>query len=152
MQTDVHKTLHPFYPVSLGWLNLNSQSFVWNLFYISAIRNVFLFINRLLSIVSALSTSKSSFKNNRRLEQHSDDKTRKLDTLAKLFPVIEKYSYTLTRLSHNLLKLENHAGLKNWEDESRKLATASIALHLVLTKKSKLNLNDKDVFAQACMR
>jgi len=28
MQMDVHKTLYPFYPVSLGWLKLNSQSFV----------------------------------------------------------------------------------------------------------------------------
>jgi len=28
MQMDVHKTLYPFYPISLCWLNLNSQSFV----------------------------------------------------------------------------------------------------------------------------
>jgi len=42
----------------------------------------------------------------------SDEKTRKLDTLAKLFHVIEKYNYMLTRLSDNLLKLEHHADLK----------------------------------------
>jgi len=46
----------------------------------------------------------------------------------------------LTWLSDNLLKLEHHAGLENWADELRKLATANIALHLVLTKKSELNL------------
>ena len=40
--------------------------------------------------------------------------------------------------------------LKNWADELQKLATANIALHFVLTKKSELNLNDKDVFPQAC--
>jgi len=81
-----------------------------------------------------------------------DEKTRKLDTLAKLFQVIEKYNYILTRLSDNLLKLEHHAGLKNWAYELRKLATANIVLHLVLTKKSELNLNDniKDVFSQVC--
>jgi len=28
MQMDVHKTLCPFYPSGLCWLNLNSQSFV----------------------------------------------------------------------------------------------------------------------------
>jgi len=38
--------------------------------------------------------------------------------------------------------------LKNWADELRKLAAANIVLHLVLTKKSELNLNDKDVFPQ----
>jgi len=27
MQMDVQKTLHPFYPISLYWLNLNYQSF-----------------------------------------------------------------------------------------------------------------------------
>jgi len=29
MQMDVHKTLYTFYHISLCWLNLNSQSFVW---------------------------------------------------------------------------------------------------------------------------
>jgi len=43
MQMDVHKTLYCFYPTSLCWLNLNSQSFVWNVFYTSAIRNAFSF-------------------------------------------------------------------------------------------------------------
>jgi len=44
MQMDVHKMLHPFYPISLCWLNLNSQSFVWNIFCTSASRNAYLFI------------------------------------------------------------------------------------------------------------
>jgi len=34
--------------------------------------------------------------------------------------------------------------LKKWADELRKLATANIALHLVLNKKSELNFNDED--------
>jgi len=32
-----------FYPISLCWLNLNSQYFVWNVFCTSAIRNAFSF-------------------------------------------------------------------------------------------------------------
>jgi len=56
----------------------------------------------------------------------------------------------LTRISYSLLKLE-HPGYKNWAVELRKFATANIALHLVLTKKSELNLNDKDVLPQACI-
>jgi len=36
--------------------------------------------------------------------------------------------------------------LKNWTDELWKLATANTALHFVLTKKSKLSLNDEDDF------
>jgi len=56
----------------------------------------------------------------------------------------------MTRLSDNLLKLEQHAGLTNWADYLRNLATANIALHLVLTKMSELNFNDKEVFPQVC--
>ena len=55
----------------------------------------------------------------------------------------------LTRLSDNLEMLEHHACFKNWADELRKLSAANITSHLVLTKKSELNLNDKDVFPQA---
>jgi len=33
-------------------------------------------------------------------------------------------------------------------DELRKLATANIALHLMLTKKSEMDFNDKDVLPQ----
>jgi len=54
----------------------------------------------------------------------------------------------LTRLLGNLLKLKHHEGLKNWADELRKLAAANITSHLVLTKKSELSLNGKDVFPQ----
>jgi len=57
----------------------------------------------------------------------------------------------LTRLPDNLLKLEQHAGLKNWADELRKLNTANITLPFVLTKMSELGLNDKDVFPQVCI-
>jgi len=41
MQKDVYKTLCRFYPISLCWLNLDSQYFVWNVFHTSAIRNAF---------------------------------------------------------------------------------------------------------------
>jgi len=41
--------------------------------------------------------------------------------------------------------------LKNWADYLRKLATANIALYLLLTKKSELNFNDKEVFPQVCI-
>jgi len=58
----------------------------------------------------------------------------------------------LTRLSDNLPKLEHHAGLKSLADELQKLATANRALHLVLTKKSEINLNDKDGYPQVCIR
>jgi len=43
MQIDVHKTLYPLYPISLCWLKINSQSFVENVFYTSAIRNALSF-------------------------------------------------------------------------------------------------------------
>ena len=46
----------PFEPVSLCWLNLDSQSFVWKTSYTSAITNAFLFINFLISILRALSS------------------------------------------------------------------------------------------------
>jgi len=55
----------------------------------------------------------------------------------------------LTRQSDNLEMLEHHACFKNWADELQKLSAANITSHLVLTKKSELNLNDKDVFPQA---
>ena len=46
----------------------------------------------------------------------------------------------MTRLLDNLLKLEHHAGL-NWADESWKLATANVALRLVLTMLSTRSRN-----------
>jgi len=57
----------------------------------------------------------------------------------------------LTRLSDNLLKLEHHAGLKNWADELRNLAGVNMTSRLVLSKKSELSLNGKDVFPQVCI-
>jgi len=55
------------------------------------------------------------------------------------------------RPSDNLLKFEHHAVLKKCADELRKLATENIALHLVLTNKLELSLNDKDVFLPVCI-
>jgi len=51
----------------------------------------------------------------------------------------------------NLLKLEHHAGFKELSRSITKTAAANITLPLVLTKKSELNLNDKDVFPQVCI-
>ena len=81
----------------------------------------------------------------------SGEKTRKLDTLEKLFQALRRKTMS-TRLSDNLPKLEHHAGLNSLADELRKLATANTALHLVLTKKSELNLNDKDEIGRASCR
>ena len=44
----------------------------------------------------------------------------------------------MLRLSHNLLKIEHHPGLKNWVGELRKLAIANTALHLVLLREISL--------------
>jgi len=58
----------------------------------------------------------------------------------------------MARLLDNLLKLEHDAGFKKTEPfRLRKLAVANMALHLVLTTKSELNLNDKDVFPKVCI-
>jgi len=44
MPMNVHQTLNPFYPISLCWLNLESQfSIFCNVFYTSTIRNTFTF-------------------------------------------------------------------------------------------------------------
>jgi len=73
------------YPISLCWLNLNSQYFVWNVFYNSAIRNAFSFhklpnihffkhflqISRILRII------------NQRPEQHERRKKNKKLTLSQ---------------------------------------------------------------------
>jgi len=78
--------------------------------------------------------------------------TRKLDTLAILFQAMRSKTYvdkTIGQLTK--VTVDHHAGLKNWADELRKLATANIALHLVLNKKSELDHNDKGVFSQVCI-
>jgi len=50
---------------------------------------VFLFINFQISTFPALSTNKSSFKNNQRPKQHGRRKTRYLDTVAKLLQAMK---------------------------------------------------------------
>jgi len=76
-------------------------------------------------------------------------KNKKVRHFRKIVSSNEKQNYMLTRLSDNLEMLEHHACFRNWADELRKLSAANITSHLVLTKKSELNLNDKDVFPQA---
>jgi len=86
MQPDVHKTLYPFYSTRLCWLNLNSQSFVRNFFYASAIRNAFSFhkLPNIHFFKRFLQTS-----HNLRIingqKNVSSEKTRKLDTSQNCF-------------------------------------------------------------------
>jgi len=54
----------------------------------------------------------------------------------------------LTKLSDNSQKLNTTQAKNNWADVLRKIG---FVLTVVLTKKSKLNLNDKDVFPQVCI-
>jgi len=54
----------------------------------------------------------------------------------------------LTRLRTNLLKLKHHVGFAKL---TRKLVTANIALHSVFTQILELNLNNQDIFTQACI-
>ena len=54
----------------------------------------------------------------------------------------------LTKLSDNSQKLNTTQAKNNWAYVLRKIG---FVLTVVLTKKSKLNLNDKDVFPQVCM-
>ena len=102
MQMDVHKTLrsNSFYPISLCSLNLHSSSYIWNIFYTSAIRHAFLFINCIISVSWAMSTKKSLFKNDQGPEQHERWK----DNVAKLFQAMRSRTvcwqdYRITYLS-----------------------------------------------------
>ena len=75
--------LYPFYPIGLCWLILNSQSFVSNVFYTSAIRNAFSFhklpdihfFEHFLQISRNIRIINSQ-------KNMSGEKTRKLDTVA----------------------------------------------------------------------
>ena len=75
----------PLLPISLYWLNLNSQSFAWNVFYTLAIRNAFSFhkLSNIQFFEHFLQVSQ--FKNIQRPEQHERWKNRKLNTLTKMF-------------------------------------------------------------------
>jgi len=74
----------------------------------------------------------------------SGEKTRKLDTLAKLFQATEVELY-VDKTVGQLTKVRTPRRLKNIEQTNYENSAQQIALHLVLTKKSVLNLNDKDV-------
>ena len=60
------------YPISLCWLDLNSQSFVWIFFALRLSEMLFLFTNCLISIFSSTFYKyvKRLFKNNQQTEQH----------------------------------------------------------------------------------
>jgi len=86
IQMGVHKTLYPFYLINLCWLNLNSQSFVWNVFCTSAISEMlFIFIKCLISIFEHSLQRKHNLWITNDQNNMSGEKTRKLDTLSKLF-------------------------------------------------------------------
>jgi len=53
MQMDVHKTLYPFYRISLCWLNLNLNLLSEMFCTLGLSEMVFLFINCLISIYSS---------------------------------------------------------------------------------------------------
>jgi len=58
----------------------------------------------------------------------------------------------LTRISDNLLRLEHHAGFKKVSRCVTKTRHSKYSFALiVLTKKSELYLNDKDVFPHVCI-
>jgi len=132
-----------FLPISLCWLSRSSQSFVWNVFYTSAIRTAFSF-DKLVNIPFS-----STFYNSIIIlniisgEKNMSGEKKEVQHFRKTVSSNEKCNRMFTILLRNLLKLEHHASLKKRADELRKLATANIALRLVLTKKSELNLNVK---------
>jgi len=90
-----------FLSISLCWLNLNSQSFVSNVFYTSAIRNAYS-VHKLPNIhffEHFLQLSHNFGQNNMRSE-----KTKKLGTLAKLFQAMISIcwqDYRTTYCSYN---------------------------------------------------
>jgi len=120
---------------STSILNLLSEMF----FTLRLPEMLFLFINSLYPFFEHLLQVSHNLRIINGQNNMSGEKTRKLDTVAKLFHAVSSTICTLTRISDNLLKLEHHAGLKIGADELRKLATANIALHLVLTRESELN-------------
>jgi len=119
MRMNVHKTLYPLYPISLFWLNFNSQflSGIFSTLWLSEM--FFLFINFLISIFSStFSFHKLPYihffehfllisHNLRIINGHSNitaEKTKKFGTLAKVFQAMRSGT-VLTTLSDNLLKL-----------------------------------------------
>ena len=135
-------TIHNYVCGSLVCLCLLNRTHFWNLlselFSTSAIRNAFAshklpnihFCEHFLQISHNLRTINAQI-------NISGEKTRKLDTLAKLHCIF-------TRLSENLelAEIRTPRRHKNWADELWKLATLNVALHSVLSHKSEINLND----------
>ena len=154
MQMDVHKTIYTFYPISLCWLNLNSQSFVWNVFYTLAIRNAISFHKQFY--IHCFEHFLQSSHNLRLINSQnnmSGEKTRKLDTLAKLLQAMRSRNIRQQWQGYQTTYQRQYTtqALKKLTNELCKLATANLALHFVLTKKSEPNLNDKDVFPHVCI-
>jgi len=74
------------------------------------------------------------------------EKMRKLDALAKLLQAMSwEVELYVDKTVRQLTEVRTPRRIKFWEYELRKLATANIAFHFVLTEKSELSLNDKDV-------
>jgi len=145
VQMDVHKSLYPFYPISLCWLNFNSQSFVCNVFCTSAIRNAILFMDCLISIFEQFLQTSHNLRIIKGQNHMSDEKT----PLQNCFQAMRSRT---DKTIGQLIEVRTPRRLKkNWADELRKIAAANITSHLVLTKKSKPCFKDKDVFPQVCI-
>jgi len=96
---------------STSILNLLSEMF----FTLRLPEFLFLFINSLYPFFLHLLQVSHNLRTINGQNNMSGEKTRRLDTLAKLFHAMRSRTiYSLRRISDNLLKLEHHAGLKNW--------------------------------------
>ena len=122
MQMGVHKTLYPFYPISLCWLHLNSQSFTWNVFYTSSIRNAIIFINCPINcpFFDHFLQKRRNLRIIKVQNNMSGEKTLSQNCVKQW--EVELY---VDKTIGQLIKLEHHAGLKNWADELRRFAAAN---------------------------
>jgi len=121
------------------------KSFVWIVFYTSAVRIAFSF--RKLPNIHFCYHFLQICHNLRTINGHviiSVKEATKLDTPAILFQTIRNrhVSWQDYRAIKELTEIRIPRRHKNWADELQKLAPANIALQLVLAPKSELSLND----------
>ena len=84
----IHNYVHGAH-ISLCELNLTFQNLVWNIFYTLAIRNDFSFHKLVISIFEHFLKISHNFRIINSQNISSDEKTRTVDTLAKLFQAWE---------------------------------------------------------------
>jgi len=136
--------------VCAGWTELTSEFFCPNCFLHFAYQKCFFFsYSKLPNIHTWERFLQIGLSHNFRTINDQitiSGKKHKVKHSRKTVSNNEKWIYTLTRLSDNLLKLEltkirTPRRRKNWVDELWKLAAVNIALHLVLAQKSELSHN-----------